>query len=162
MVGKLYKKERRVDGLAQAVGSGSGPGTLSPPVNGFCPWLLATTSVQKMVLQCVFIKWAFVFLCVQEIVFVCVCVYLGCVRACFCGPKLSFTKKKKKICAHHWSFVPSFRCLFLGGEKEDGQRTFQNKENCAKFKNISFFLYIVYKSLQTHQLNSKRGMCFYF
>ena len=78
-----------MDGLAQAVGSGPGPGTLSPPVNGFCPLLLATTSVQKMVLQCVFVELEYdVYVCVRE----CLCVLCVCV----CGPKLSFTKELRR------------------------------------------------------------------
>lgn len=95
-LGKLYKKERRVDGLAQAVGSGPGPGTLSPPVNGFWPLLLAIASVRKwfssVLLFFIFFCICLFCFCRQSMCFVCKCENVKRV----CGPNLSFTRKKKK------------------------------------------------------------------
>lgn len=89
-----------MDGLAQAVGSGPGPGTLSPPVNGFCPLLLATTSVQKIGSPVCFCRVSMLFVCVYERV--CACVSE-------CGSKLSFTEelwRSLKFCSKLSLSVP--------------------------------------------------------
>lgn len=101
-LGKLYKEERRGDGLAQAVGSGPGPGTPATCKYFFlCLFVFfalysfATTSVQMMVLQCRFCVYL---LChflglgggLSEHLFASV---NGNVSVCTCGPKLSFTNE---------------------------------------------------------------------
>lgn len=78
-----------MDGLAQAVGSGPGPGTLSPPVNVF--FFFALYSLQpcqskKMVLQCVFCRVSVCLrVCVHENACASVCVVLISVSQKYCG-----------------------------------------------------------------------------
>lgn len=73
-----------MDGLAQAVGSGTGPGTLSPPVNGFFALYSLQPRQSKRCFSSVFLSSERWFGCVDKNVCVCVCT---------CGPKLSCTKE---------------------------------------------------------------------
>lgn len=87
-MGKLYKKERRVDGLAQAIGSGPGPGTRSPPVNGFALYSLQPRQSKRWISSVffnVFFFFCILFFLLTFVFCVCVNVYVH-----VCGPKLKF------------------------------------------------------------------------
>lgn len=68
-----------MDGLAQAVGSGTGPGTLSPPVNGFFALYSLQPRQSKRCFSSVFLSSERWFGCVDKNVCVCVRVVLNSV-----------------------------------------------------------------------------------